>query len=250
VLGALAVLILANGMMHAGAFDYPEWAAAGKRLAIAVIVMLISFIGGRIIPSFTANWLRRAGAESFPASFDAFDRGTLALSAVALSIWVVVDLTTVSGAGLILAAAAHAVRLARWRGGATTREALLWILHLGYAWLPIGLALLGAAAWRPGLATGAIHALTVGAMGTMTLAVMTRASLGHSQRPLTAGAGTLAVYLLVLTAAVARIAAPLLGNGYMAALEIAAGAWIAAFALFLVLYGPLYIRRPSRGASG
>lgn len=243
VLVAVTLLIAANAMIHAGAFDYPSWEAAGKRLAISVVVMLISLIGGRIIPSFTTNWLRRQEADALPVPFDRFDKGTLAISVVALAAWVIVDLNMVSGTALILAAAAHAVRLARWRGSATLREPLLWILHIGYGWLPVGLALLGGAAWMPNLATTAIHALTVGAMGTMILAVMTRASLGHSKRELTAGYGTLAVYLLVLTATMARTVAPFLAVGYTAALDLAGGAWIAAFALFIALYLPLYIRR-------
>jgi uncharacterized protein involved in response to NO len=243
VLIALALLVAANAMIHAGAFDDPDWEAAGKRLAVSVVVMLISLIGGRIIPSFTTNWLRKREADALPAAFGFFDRTTLAISIVALAAWVIVDLNEISGAALILAAAAHAIRLARWRGSATTQEPLLWILHLGYVWLPAGLLLLGGAAWIPSLATTAIHALTVGAMGTMILAVMTRATLGHSKRELTAGYGTLAAYVLVLVAAVARVIAPFLETGYAAALDLAGAAWIAAFALFVVLYLPLYIRR-------
>jgi uncharacterized protein involved in response to NO len=243
VLVALAFLIAANAMLHAEVFGFAEWADAGKRLAIAVVVMLISLIGGRIIPSFTANWLRRQGAELLPVSFDGFDRATLAISVIALGAWVVVGLDAASGGALIVAAAAHAIRLIRWRGNATLREPLLWILHIGYAWLPIGLALLALAAWIPDLRTTAIHALTVGAMGTMVLAVMTRASLGHTKRELTASGGTLAVYLLVLFAAVARVVAPWTETLYAAMLDVAGGAWIAAFALFATLYTPLYVRR-------
>lgn len=243
VLVVLVLLIAANAMIHAGAFAQPGWEAVGKRLAISVIVMLISLIGGRIIPSFTTNWLRRQNADALPVAFNRFDMGTLAVSVVALATWIATDLNTISGSALLIAAVAHAVRLARWRGVATHKEPLLWILHIGYAWLPVGLALLGVAAWRPSLSTTAIHALTVGAMGTMILAVMTRASLGHSKRELTAGYGTLAVYILILMAAMARCAAPFLGPGYAAALDVAGGAWIAAFALFVVLYIPLYVCR-------
>jgi uncharacterized protein involved in response to NO len=234
---ALSLLIAANALMHVGSVD------VGERLGISVVVMLISLIGGRIIPSFTTNWLRRRQAESFPVPFGTFDKATLAFSFIALAAWVVIGLNAVSGAALLIAAAAHAVRLARWRGGATLEEPLLTILHLGYAWLPIGLGLLGTSAWFPSLATSAIHALTVGAMGTMILAVMTRASLGHTKRELAAGYGTSAVYLLVLAAAVVRFAAPYSGAAYAGALDLAAGLWIAAFALFVALYAPLYMHR-------
>ena len=164
------------------------------------------------------------------------------MSALALAGWVILGPDPVSGGALILAAVAHAVRLARWQGGATRAEPLLWILHLGYAWLPIGLFLLGCTAWIPSLGTSALHALTAGAMGTMILAVMTRATLGHTNRELTADWGTLAVYVLILLATVARIVAPFLGTDYMLALGIAGVAWIAAFALFVALYLPLFVR--------
>lgn len=243
VLAAVSLLIAANAMVHAGAFENATLEDAGKRLSVSIVVMLISLIGGRIIPSFTANWLRRRQVDDLPVPFDRFDGATLGISVVALAIWTVADLNAFSGAALIVAAGVHGVRLARWRGAATAAEPLLWILHIGYAWVPVGLFLLGAAAWMPSFAAVSIHALTVGGMGTMILAVMTRASLGHSKRELTAGNGTLAVYVLVLISAVLRLAAPFLDGGHAMALDLAGGAWIAAFALFVVLYGPLYVRR-------
>lgn len=243
VLAAVGILCAANAMIHAGLFGHLEWEQVGKRLAISVVILLIALIGGRIIPSFTTNWLRRHGADDLPVPFDRFDRAALAASMLVLAVWTVAGLNTVSGTGLVIVALIHTLRLVRWRGQATLREPLLWILHIGYAWLPLGLGLLGSAAWRPNLATTALHALTVGAMGTMVLAVMTRASLGHSKRELTAGRGTVIVYLLVLGAALARLAAPFAGPHYAFALEMAGGAWIAAFALFVVLYSPLYLRR-------
>jgi len=243
MLAALAFLIAANTLIHIGFAGGTDWTNYGKRLAIGIVIMLISLVGGRIIPSFTANWLRRRDADSFPAAFGPFDKATLALSLLALAGWIVFALTPVSGALLAAAAAAHAIRLLRWQGGATTAEPLLWILHVAYAWIPVGFALLGLSAWRPDLATTAIHALTAGAMGTMILAVMTRATLGHSGRDLTAGKGTVAIYLLVLLATAARLIAPFLDSVYAGALDLAGTAWIAAFALFVALYLPLYVRR-------
>jgi uncharacterized protein involved in response to NO len=240
---ALALLVAANALIHAGTVGETAWIDFGKRLAIAVVIMLISLVGGRIIPSFTANWLRRREAAALPVAFNRFDKATLGLSLIAWIGWIVADLTPVTGALLDAAALAHAVRLVRWRGAATTPEPLLWILHVAYAWIPAGMALLGLSVWMPELFTTAIHALTAGAMGTMILAVMTRATLGHSGRELTAGKGTVAVFLLVQVAAAARIVAPFLDAGYAPALDLAGTAWIAAFALFVALYSPLYVRR-------
>lgn len=242
VLAALVLLAIANGMLHVGSWGTVIWEEYGKRLAVAVVVMLIALIGGRIIPSFTANWLRKRGVDKLPSGFGIYDQITLGITALALAAWVFALHRDLAGVTLILTAIMHAVRLSRWRGIATISEPLLWILHLGYAWIPIGFVMLGVAAWRPDLGTTAVHLMTVGAMGTMIVAVMTRASLGHSQRELTAGRGTLLVYLLVLVAGIARVAAPFL-PGYDIALQVAGMAWIAGFALFVVLYIPLFVRR-------
>ncbi len=243
---ALTLLTLANALIDLELLGWEAAVEPGKRLAISVVVMLISLIGGRIIPSFTTNWLRREGVDALPASFGRFDLATLLTGAIALLIWIVFDITPVGGALLLLAALLQTIRLYRWRGIATTREPLLWILHLGYAWLPVGLALLGFTAWYPGLREAAIHALTVGAMGTMILAVMTRASLGHSGRALSADRGTVWVYALVLVAALARLAASVFVEATNALLMVAGGSWILAFGLFVFLYAPLYLGARAR----
>jgi uncharacterized protein involved in response to NO len=242
VLAALSLMIAANVLIHADTFGRPIVGDAGRRLALSIVIMLISMIGGRIIPSFTANWLRKRHAKSLPVPFGLFDHVALAISAVSLLVWVVADLTVITGIALILAAVAQAIRLIRWRGVSTFSEPLLWILHLGYAWLPLGFSLLGLAVWIPSFATGAIHAFTTGAIGTMTLAVMTRASLGHSKRELMAGYSTTAIYILILFAGVSRVVAPALEH-YTSALAVAGLAWVAAFGLFTATYLPLFVRR-------
>jgi uncharacterized protein involved in response to NO len=242
VLLALALLTVANALLHSGVFDLVEAEEIGKRLAISVITMLISLVGGRIIPSFTTNWLRRRGEDELPAPFDGADKFALTINGLALVVWTSMGLTVVSGISLILAAVVQAFRLARWRGEATGQEPLLWILHVGYGWLPLGLFLLGTSAWFPYLVTTAIHVLTVGAMGTMILAVMTRATLGHTKRPLVAGRGTLWIYILMPIATAARGLAPYLNVDYGAVLGFAGICWIAAYALFVFLYGPLCSR--------
>jgi len=131
-----------------------------------------------------------------------------------------------------------AIRWSRWRGSSTIGEPLLLILHIGYGWLVLGLLLVG----LNGLfdivpSTAALHALTVGAVGTMTLAVMTRASLGHTGRPLSAGPGTRTIYVLITLAAVSRVLAPLAGGQAELVLLLAVAAWSGAFGLFVVLYG-------------
>jgi uncharacterized protein involved in response to NO len=163
--------------------------------------------------------------------------------------WVLAPMAWATGSALILAGGLHAVRMARWAGNRTLAEPLVWVLHLAYAFVPLGAVALGLEALRPGLlgAAAAQHLWMAGATGLMTLAVMTRASLGHTGHALTAGAGTTALYLLVLVAVIARATAGL-WPGHASVLHmVSGGAWIAGFAGFALLYGPLLMRqRPAR----
>jgi uncharacterized protein involved in response to NO len=243
----LGVLLLANVLIHADAVGHAATEPLGQRLAIAVVLLLINLVGGRIIPSFTANWLKKRGETRMPAGHDALDRGALAVLVVALAAWVAAPESFAAGVSLIAAGALTAVRLGRWRGHRTLSEPLLWSLHLGFAWVPVGLVLTGSSLVTSGLpVTAGIHALTAGAMGSMTLAVMTRATLGHTGRALAADRWTAAVYLLVAIAAVLRIAAPLLAEAYLPLLWAAGIAWIAAFGTFTMRYGRLLVTSESR----
>lgn len=249
MVGALAILLAANTLFHLEALGIAATAALGARLAIAMLLMLISLVGGRIIPSFTRNWLvKQAGTEKLPAPFGFPDRAALAISLAALAAWVAAAPAMFTGPLLIAAGGAAALRLYRWRGLGTLREPLLLALHLGHVWLAAGLVLLGLSQITEFIVpSAALHALTAGAFGTMILAVMTRATLGHTGRALAAGWGTTAIYSLVTLAALARIAAGLPPGGYELLLHTAGYAWIAAFLLFLAIYGPMLVRsKPSK----
>lgn len=245
---AVALLAAGSAAVHLeGRLDAIPYGLGG-RLGLAVLLVLIALIGGRILPSFTRNWLAKRGAERLPAPFGRFDRLALLAAVVALLAWTVQPHDRLSGGLLLLAGLLQLLRLARWRGLATLAEPLLAILHLGYLWLAVGLLLLGLEilTGAPAL-RGAIHALAAGAAGTMTLAVMTRASLGHSGRALTAGTGTTLAYLLVTAAVAARVAAPVFPAAELTLLAGSALAWIAGFGLFLLLYGPILLTRPRQG---
>jgi len=242
VTAALAAFLAANVLMHVDAIGVAATGGIGQRLGIATVVLLINLIGGRIIPSFTRNWLVKRGATRLPAGFDWFDRGSLAAVTAALLAWIAAPESVLAGALMIVAAVGCALRLGRWQGGQTRSETLLWSLHLGFAWVPLGLAVLGAAAFVPGLpAVAGLHALTAGAMAGMTLAVMTRATLGHSGRTLTADRWTAGAYGLAALAAASRVAAPIVGAAADTLLWTAALAWCAAFFLFLARYGPILL---------
>lgn len=237
---ALSLLLAGNALVHLEALGWAATGQLGNRIGIATLLMLISFVGGRIVPSFTRNWLTKNRPDyASPASFGWIDRAALAVTAMALAAWVAAPDATWPSAVEFVAALALGVRLMRWRGTGAWREPLLWVLHLGYGWLVLGLLLLAVNGVMPLLpASAALHALTVGAIGTMTLAVMTRASLGHTGRPLVAGGGTTTIYVLATVAALLRLAAPLDGAHYIAILSAAGAAWSGAFGLFVVRYGP------------
>jgi uncharacterized protein involved in response to NO len=219
----------------------------GERLAIGGAVVLIGLIGGRIAPSFTRNWLRARKIAPEPAAASRFDAAVLALTGSAALAWAAFPEARLAGWALVAAGAANLVRLVRWRGWAAAAEPLVWILHLGYGWLGAGLALLGASRLTPAVpASAGVHALTAGAVGVMTLAVMTRATRGHTGRPLTADPLTTAIYLLVNAAAVARVAAPFAGASQPVLLEVSAVLWSAAFGGYAATYAPMLTRpRPS-----
>jgi uncharacterized protein involved in response to NO len=241
VLGMLAILAIGNGVFHfevasRGAADY------GMRIGIAATIGLIMLIGGRIVPSFTHNWLAQRGGPRLPRSFSRYDAAAIVIAAIALAAWIVRPLSLVAGALLILAGVLHLARLARWAGDRTWADRLVLILHVGYAFVPTGFLLTGIAAIRPELISmsAGIHAWTVGAVGVMTLAVMTRASLGHTGSALAASRATELIYALVVASAVSRLAASLGDPAIF--LMIAATAWIGGFAGFVHAYGPILLK--------
>ena len=243
----VSLFALANIGFHAemAAFGVADYAI---RAALGLILLLISLIGGRITPSFTRNWLAKRGAAVMPAPFGGFDKIALVATVAAVAIWVVAPEAAATAAVLGLAAALQLVRLLRWRGWAAAPEPLLLVLHVAYAWLPVALALLAAAiAWPELGRSSGIHAFTAGGIGMMTLAVMTRATLGHTGHDLTAGVGTGAIYLLVFAGALLRVVAPWLPVDYLAAVTLAGGLWTGAFVLFVLVYGPILTRDSGSG---
>jgi uncharacterized protein involved in response to NO len=236
----LTLFGIATGIDHLAATGQaPDW--LGTRLALAVATVLIVLVGGRIVPSFTRNWLAKQGTTRFPASFGKLDGAAIVATVGAAFGWVVAPDATATGSVLLVACILVALRLSRWRGVATLSEPIVLILHIGYAWLAVSLGLLGLAAVAPGYfpAEAGLHALTAGAVGTMTLAVMTRASLGHTGRSILADHSTLGIYGLVTLGALLRVAAPFADSWYLAVLLAGGGLWSAAFLLFAVRYAPV-----------
>ncbi len=242
VLAVLGILIAGNVVFHAEVYAYGR-VDYGIRIGIGAVILLMTIVGGRIVPSFTRNWLARQENGRLPAPFSRFDVAAIAVSAASLAMWGGLPNYAITGLALIAAGTMQAVRLVRWAGDRTTSDRLVLVLHVGYAFVPIGFVLVGGAILNPVLipASIGIHAWTAGAIGMMTLAVMTRASLGHTGQPLVAGVGTQAIYLFAFCAVLLRMAAAL--DGSIMLMELASAAWVAAFGGFVLLYGPLLARR-------
>jgi uncharacterized protein involved in response to NO len=240
VLGALCLLVLSNGLTHLEALGLVATAGLGVRIGLATLLGLIGLIGGRLVPSFTRNRLARQGETTLPAPFGPVDRWGLGLVVAALIAWSLAP-DSVATAPLALAAGiATVLRQCRWRPCRIGREPILLAMHLGHAWLALGLVLLGvvgvAGAPPPSIA---LHALGVGAVGTMILAVMCRTSLAHTGRPVVGGAGSATACLSLTLAAGLRVTAELVPAFYLPLLVAAGASWIAGFTIFVLIYAPV-----------
>ncbi|MBH5368382.1 NnrS family protein [Bradyrhizobium glycinis] len=240
VVGLVLVLLASNLAFHIET-HYEGTADVSFRVGIAVVILLIGLIGGRIIPSFTRNWLVKFNPGRLPVPFGRFDGAVIGLSALALIAWIAAPLNMFTGIAMAAAGVLHLVRLARWAGDRTRRERLLLILHVGYVFLPLGFILNAVAAFGALPPSAGIHAWMAGAAGTMTLAVMTRASLGHTGQALTASPAIQGIYAAIIIAALARVAAVVLPAYGDVLLHIAACGWILAFLGFAVAFGPLLV---------
>jgi uncharacterized protein involved in response to NO len=236
---ALADLAFVAGLT--GWLDAPPFDPL--RLVVNLFVLMIAVVGGRIVPLFTRNALLARGVKAAVTPLPWLDSAAIAAVVAVLAGDLVVPNGAAAGWLAAIAAVLHAVRLGRWHGHATLSLPIVWVLHAGYAWLPIAFALkalwlLGAAPW----AGNWLHAFTAGAFGTMVLGVMTRVALGHTGRPLVVARSIGLAYVLVLVGAALRIAAPFaLPAYYIELLTAALAAWAAAFAIFLGVYAPILV---------
>lgn len=245
VLALLVVFTIANGLFHweatQGGFAAEGY---GLRLGLGSVLLLVALIGGRIVPSFTRNWLVKRGESRLPAPpMRRFDKLAMLALMAALVLWLAAPQAPVTGGVLLLAGVLHLARLARWQGHLTLAEPLVAVLHAAYAFIPLGALAIGAEILSPGLlGTGALHLWLAGAIALMTLAVMTRATLGHTGQTLKAGPGTVALYLALGAAVIARALAGALPELSTPLYDLAGLGWIGAFAGFAALYGPCLMR--------
>ena len=248
----IGLLTAANGLTHLAAYGHVS-PLLGSEMAIDILAIMIAVIGGRVIPAFTTNALAADGREDAVRTAPSWDplapavMGIVALADVVRNLCL--EYTPVAGVIALVAAYVNGWRMYGWAPWHTVRKPILWVLHLGYAWLVIGSIAKGAAALGGFDATAAIHVLGIGMIGTMPLAIMTRAALGHTGRPLVVGRAVTAAYGLVSVAAMVRVWAALTGEPLIL-LFIAAATWTTAFATFSIVYWPILTRPRIDGKPG
>ncbi|QTD46594.1 NnrS family protein [Ottowia testudinis] len=248
LVGILVLLALANLAFHLNVLGLIDWPALhAMHAALALIVMIECVMGGRVIPFFTANVTPGLKIAPWPR----FEFAVLGITALALLAWVARAQGAWTVALLALAAGLNAWRQWRWAPWKTLTRPILWVLHLAYAWIPAGFALLALAqaGWMP--QTAGIHALGLGATGGLIIGMITRTARGHTGRPLRAGPLETAAYVLMMLAALLRVGAPLLAPAALTpGLTLAGGAWSLAFLLYLLQYAPWLLRPRADGKDG
>ncbi len=217
------------------------------RLAQDLILLVMSVMGGRVIPMFTAN----AVPGSKPTRHALLERVALGCILAMIAADAFPASETIIAVIALLAALAHAARLALWQPWLTLGRPMLWILHASYGWVVIHLALRALASLDIVPGSLATHALTVGAVGGMTLGMMTRTARGHTGRALQAGLAETACYALVQLAAVVRVLVPIAVPAWsFSAVTVSGLLWFAAFALFTIAYWPILTRPRADGKPG
>jgi uncharacterized protein involved in response to NO len=244
-LGLVAVMTAANVLVHLDAGDIVHQARRGVFLALDAFLLMIGVVGGRIVPAFTANFLRQRvpGAAGIAPQPRLDIVCTMATSAIALADVTLGDAHPLTGIACLVAAAGLAARLVRWRTAATLGTPILLVLHVGIMWLILGLGLRGLAL-VPGLMphTAALHVLTMGAVGTMVMGVMSRATLGHGGRDMRAPPAMVMAYALLALSVLARLVGATEAAAWSSPLLIAAGTlWTAAFGLFAGVIAPIVL---------
>lgn len=251
-LPVLGVFFLANATVHLLTVTQAGDPMVGVYLGLTMVLVLIAIVGGRIVPSFTQNWLRMQGQAVEVTPITWIEKGGAVGSlVVAMIAAIFLPGSLVSGLALLAAAAIHGLRLGRWHGHKTLTNPLLWVLHLGYLWLVVGLVLLALPSFLPTLtATAALHALTAGCVATMIMAVMTRASLGHSGRPLQVSKAVAVAYGLLALGTLLRVVAPVAGDAQMGLTHAGGTVWSLAWLIFVVVYLPVLTKPRADGRPG
>lgn len=234
----ISLVALANITYHVVQLDGADTAWV-ERLALGIVTILISLVGGRVIPAFSTNWMKQNDISPLPVPFSLFDKIALLATVITIISWIATPEIELTGYLFSILFVVHVIRMYRWRGWQTFGEPLVLILHVGYMWLPIWFGLTGLAILAPELfsTSSALHALTAGTIGMMPVAIMTRAILGHSGRKLTANPATQMIYVLIFCGALLRVFAEVLPFDYLSVVSASGTLWAGGFILFVFVYG-------------
>lgn len=242
VVAGIAILAIANlcfTLYVLELLDDDIW----EHLGVGIMALLIALIGGRITPAFTGNWLRMKGMDADLPPMGWPDKLALLLTGVGMAAWVALGEHIASAILLMAAGAALVFRVSRWQGVKTLAEPLLGWLHGAYGFLGLSVFALGLSLTDLGLMPedSAIHLLTAGAIGLMTMTVMARAALGHTGRPLRGGPALALALMLVAVGALTRASAPLFDGSYMLVISIGGLAWAGGIGLFAMTLAPILL---------
>lgn len=239
----LLLLFAANAAFHLEQLGfYDDGAALSQRLGLGTIALLLTIVGGRVVPAFTTNALRKQGIENLPVNNSVLNVvGILSVLALLVADTFAPSETSLTGWLALIAAVTNGLRLILWKGYLTLKQPIVWVLHLGFLWLVIGLALRAFTDLSDLMSPqSAMHALTAGAIGTMTLAVMSRAALGHTGRALQVNGFVTFAYLLISIGTLARIITPTWAPSiYNEGMLFAGMCWLSAFSIFAAVYWPI-----------
>ncbi len=242
----LLALATANLLFHLQVLGIAGTGRAGQLLAVDLVVLVITIIGGRVVPFF----IDRAIPEAQPLARPTLDALCVA-GVVALGVLRLLGADDVLRVVAGLTAALHAARLAGWHDVRLWSKPLLWVLYLGYAWLVVGFAMTALSAVVPRFTSLALHAFTAGAMGSMTLGMMTRVSLGHTGRPLVASGAAVFSFIAIFAMGLTRVVIPAIAPSlYHDLIPIAGLLWIVAFLPFVAAFAPVLIRPRPDGRAG
>ncbi len=246
--GLLGLLTLANAVFHLSVLGYLNLPPVrALYAALALIVLIECVMAGRVIPAFAMSAIPGLRLKVDPQ----MEQATAAASVLALACWVFAPTAAISAPLLALAAVMQLARLAAWKPWRARGRPILWILHLSYAWIPVGFLLLAMSLLGWTAASAGIHALAIGATGGLIIGMVTRTARGHTGRPLLASPLEVAAYSLVMLAAVLRVVVPMLAPQFLVASIVAAAlAWSLAFALYLARYTPWLLRARIDGKDG
>jgi uncharacterized protein involved in response to NO len=250
-IGVLISLYASANLLFHGLIISHAATDLAERMALVLIMVLLALIGGKVTPGFTEDFLEQQGLAQRPASFSRFDGFSVIAVGLAGLVWMMNADPLITGSAFVAAGLIHLLRVSRWYGWLTWREPLVLVLHLGYGWLALSFLILGGSKLGIGVhGEEALHALTTGAVGVMTLGIMTRASLGHTGRIKHAGPLTVLIYLLVNVGALLRVFGQSLTPSGDVMLVMAAGCWSGAYLLFVVGYGFMLFSRDVEEGTG